>query len=160
MDVGREEKDRLIFEAAAIGISIGLPDGRVADVNPCFCEMFGYEREELVGRFSLDFGYPEDAEITTGAINRLLSGETDSVSYEKRYLRKDGSVFWSHTTVAAVRGPEADADGCGPRRWRSSRPPRARGSRSSRAPSRFRPRLPHRTRCRRPPRGRALAPSG
>jgi PAS domain S-box-containing protein len=105
MDVGKEERDRLIFETAAIGIGIGMPDGRVVDVNPCFCEMFGYEREELVGRFSLDFGYPEDAEITTSSISRLLSGETDSVSYEKRYLRRDGSVFWSHTTVAAVRGP-------------------------------------------------------
>ena len=108
MNLGSEEKDRLIFETAAIGIGIGLPDGCIADVNPCFCEMFGYDREELVGRSSLDISHPDDQDATTGGIARLQSGETDSVSYEKRYLRKDGSLLWSHTTLAAVRGPEKE----------------------------------------------------
>jgi PAS domain S-box-containing protein len=107
-DFGSEERDRLIFETAAIGIGIGLPDGRVADVNPCFCEMFGYEREELIGHSSLVFSHPEDGETTIRGIERLRSGEKDSVSYEKRYLRKDGSILWSHTTLAAVRDPSGE----------------------------------------------------
>jgi PAS domain S-box-containing protein len=99
---------RLIFETAALGIGLGAPDGRVVEINPFFCEMLGYDCDELVGRSSLDIGHPDDEETTTSAIARLRSGEADRVEYEKRYLRKDGSILWAHTTLAAVRGPSGE----------------------------------------------------
>src|SRR4028118_2188793 len=98
-----EERYRLMVETAAIGIAMGTPDRRLTEINSCCSEMLGYSREELLGQFSTLFGHPEDEEVTTSAISRLLSGETDSVAYERRYVRKDGSFLWAHTTVAAVR---------------------------------------------------------
>jgi PAS domain S-box-containing protein len=98
-----EEKYRLMVETAAIGIAMGTPDRRLTEVNLCCCEMLGYTREELLGQFSMIFGHPDDEEVTNSSIARLRSGETDSVSYERRYVRKDGSFLWAHTTVAAVR---------------------------------------------------------
>jgi PAS domain S-box-containing protein len=99
---------RLIFDTAAVGIGLGLPDGSMVEVNPFFCEMLGFSREELVGKLSLEIGHPDDAETTLEAIDRLRSGAADRVEYEKRYLRKDGSILWSHTTLAVVRGPAGE----------------------------------------------------
>jgi len=99
---------RLIFDTAAVGIGLGLPDGSMVELNPSFCAMLGYSREELLGKLSLEIGHPDDAETTIAAIDRLRSGAADRVEYEKRYIRKDGSVLWSHTTLAVVRGPAGE----------------------------------------------------
>ena len=99
---------RLIFETAAVGLGLGTSDGRMAEANPFLCEMLGYSRGELVGRSSLEVGHPDDAGTTISAIERLRSGDADRVEYEKRFLRKDGSVLWAHATLAAVRGPSGE----------------------------------------------------
>ena len=33
----------------------------------------------------------------------LQEGKSDKITYEKRYIRRDGSVMWSHVTVSAIR---------------------------------------------------------
>jgi PAS domain S-box-containing protein len=99
---------RLIFETAAVGIALGLPDGRITEINPCFCSMLGYTREELIGKKSLDIGHPDDAETTLEVLDQLRSGVADRVEYEKRFVRKDGSAVWFHTTLAVVRGPASE----------------------------------------------------
>jgi PAS domain-containing protein len=45
----REEQYRSIFEATYDGIDIFDADGFFVEVNPAFCTMFGYTREELIG---------------------------------------------------------------------------------------------------------------
>src|SRR5207237_9892915 len=37
---------------------------------------------------------------------RLLAGEIENCSYEKRYVRKDGSAVWCNLTVSLVRDEE------------------------------------------------------
>ena len=76
-------------------------------VNDAFCEMVGYSRDELLGRDSKIFTYPDDVGITEETLRRVNSGEADKVRYVKRYLHKDGRVL-----VAEVsRSPARDASG-------------------------------------------------
>ncbi|HET7671962.1 MAG TPA: PAS domain S-box protein [Burkholderiales bacterium] len=98
-----EERYRRTFELAGSGLAhVGL-DGRFLRVNRRLCEMLGYTEEEL-GRMTVrDISHPDDREIAPGPRSRVLSGELESVRFEKRYQRKDGGVVWASVAIAMER---------------------------------------------------------
>ncbi len=103
-----EAQHRATFDNAAVGIAhVGL-DGRWLRCNDAVCALTGYSRAELLGKTFADITYPEDLEPDWAAVRRLLTGEIETFSMEKRYIRKDGSLIWVHLTVSLLR----DAQGC------------------------------------------------
>jgi len=98
-----EARFRETFELAATGIAHVSLDGRFLRVNRRLCEMFGYEESELIGRSVKDLSHPEDRDVTDEALAELRLGDLGSARFEKRYLRKDGSLLWVALTVALAR---------------------------------------------------------
>jgi len=96
----------LTFDSAAVGMAIGHLDGRYLRVNNRFAAMLGYAPEELVGKSARDLIPEEDAAETTEARERLLEGRLDSVTSERRYVRRDGSQIWTSRTLSLARGPD------------------------------------------------------
>ncbi|MGO9114076.1 MAG: PAS domain S-box protein [Thermoguttaceae bacterium] len=101
-----EERFRVTFEEAPMGMAICVCDGVITKANRALCRMSGYSQEELVGRHVRDFAHPEDRETSGPFVKRLLAGEIPSFTLEKRYLRKDGQPFWAQATTAAAHGPD------------------------------------------------------
>jgi PAS domain S-box-containing protein len=101
----RESEDlfRKTFELAASGVAHVSLDGRFLRVNRRLLEMFGYTEAELIGRSVKEVSYPEDRDVTDAQRALIRAGERESVRFEKRYLRKDGSVVWVSLGVALVR---------------------------------------------------------
>jgi PAS domain S-box-containing protein len=103
-----EERFRATFHQAAVGVAhVGL-DGRWLRVNERLSEIVGYPREELLGLTFQDITYPEDLEMDLDYVRRLLAGEIDTYSVEKRYLRKDGSLVWINLTASLMRAPAGE----------------------------------------------------
>ncbi len=101
-----EERFRATFEQAAVGIAhVGL-DGRWLRVNRKLCDIVGYRPDELQALTFLDITHPEDLEADLAQVRRLLAGEVETYSMEKRYFRKDGPLVWINLTVSLVRTPE------------------------------------------------------
>lgn len=97
-----EQRFRRAFESAGHGIALAGTDGRWLDVNAKLCEMLGYDRDELL---ALDFRavtHPDDLEDDLELVRRTLAGEIESYQLEKRYVRKDGSVFPAMLSVGLV----------------------------------------------------------
>jgi two-component system, cell cycle sensor histidine kinase and response regulator CckA len=92
-----------IFDQAAVGIAqIGL-DGVWLRVNNRYCQMLGYSEAELRAKTPQDINHADDwAEVLAGR-GRLLEGAITSHSLEKRYVRKDGTVFWGRLNQSLVR---------------------------------------------------------
>ena len=82
--------------------------GRITYVNPAFCRMVGWSREELIGALPpMPYWVDEDVEATFALNDRILAGEGPSSGYELQYKRRNGEVFPAlvHTT------PLIDAQG-------------------------------------------------
>ncbi len=104
----REWRFRAMLEQADVGIAFGTLDGRLLRVNPRYCEIVGYTREELLERSFKDITYPDDVESNVEYLQRVLSGGTSARSMEKRYIRKDGSLVWANLTLSLMQGPSGE----------------------------------------------------
>lgn len=93
-----EERFRLLFQQAAVGIKRLDPQGRFLEVNDKLCSILGYSRDELLGLSVRDITHEDDFPLEWAEAMRLLAGEIPSYSIEKRCVRKDGSIIWSRVT--------------------------------------------------------------
>jgi PAS domain S-box-containing protein len=103
-----EERFRVAFEEAPVGMMIAVGDGIITRVNHAMSRISGYTPEELTGRNVCELIYPEDREQSVPLIEKLLAGKLPIVTLESRYLGKSGRVFWARTTTAAVHIPDGE----------------------------------------------------
>ena len=101
-----EERFRATFEQAAVGISHIAPGGRWLRVNKKLCDILGYSEQELLRMTFQEVTHPADLAADLANGEKVVAGELDSFSMEKRYIRKGGQVIWVNLTVAAVRDPQ------------------------------------------------------
>ncbi|GEM_PF-1059116 len=89
-----EEKFRRFFELTADLVVIADIEGNFREVNSAWAKTLGYSKEELLGRPYLELVHPEDKERTEQVIAEKLKRGDTVLSFENRYLRKDGSSVW------------------------------------------------------------------
>ncbi len=107
-----EARLRAIFEQALVGIGIRdvSMQPRFIKVNPKLCEILGYSEAELLQLSTIYITAPEDIDISTRMNRALISGEKDSYSRRKQYVRKDGQRIWTDLTVSRIHeGSREDA---------------------------------------------------
>ncbi len=98
-----EERFRLTFEQAAVGMAHVAADGSWLRVNQKLCDILGYPQEELSRLRFQDVTYPGDVETDLDHLRRMRGGEINQYTIDKRYVRKDGSIVWANLTVGVVR---------------------------------------------------------
>ena len=99
----REERLQAIFEQAAVGIAVSSPSGNLLQANQRFCQLLGYSEAEVLAMTLDRLTHPDDAQQETLCIENLLSGQSQSYTLEKRYLRKDKQPQWVDIAVSLVR---------------------------------------------------------
>ncbi len=82
------------FENAIIGKSIISLDGDFINVNKAFCEMVGYNREELLTFKFTDLTHAEDIKDSELRYNEFLKNKINEKKYFKRYVHKNGSIVY------------------------------------------------------------------
>ena len=95
LDVVEEssQKFKAVFEHSPITVAITtLPDGMFSDVNRGFIEMFGFSREEAIGRTTLQLGVWRYESARNGFIQQLRANGFVQ-NFEAEMRRKDGETF-------------------------------------------------------------------
>ncbi len=105
-----EERVRQFFERQLVGMAITSPEKGWVEVNDKLCEMLGYSRDELTRLSWAEMTYPEDLAADVTQFERLLRGEIDSYTLEKRFVRKDGSLVFTNLAVGCVRRADRSVD--------------------------------------------------
>jgi PAS domain S-box-containing protein len=87
----REEQYRTVFESSQDGLFMWDEHLRIVDVNPAGLALYGYRREELIGR-----GYPRSmpeayVRERLQLVRRAMAGE--NIHMETTVLRPDGTSF-------------------------------------------------------------------
>ncbi|OPY26521.1 MAG: Bacterioopsin transcriptional activator [Methanocella sp. PtaU1.Bin125] len=100
-----EERFRRVFDESPLGAVLASVDYRFLRVNDRMAEITGYSKAELLSAVYTDITYPDDRAITVEKSRELVDGRAEHVHYEKRYVRKDGSITWVHVSLGLVRDP-------------------------------------------------------
>ena len=99
-----EERARLAFDHAPIGMALVGLDYCLHKVNPALCTALGYSERELLDSTFVDITHPDDVASDLALARQLFQGEIPSYRLEKRFLTKDGRQVWLDLTALVVRG--------------------------------------------------------
>jgi PAS domain S-box-containing protein len=105
-----EERFRRYFELGLIGMAITSPANRILEVNDKLCEILGYERSELLRRTWGELTHSDDLPAEEANVRRVLAGEPDGYSTDKRFLHHDGREVHADISVKSVKRPDGDVD--------------------------------------------------
>ncbi|MCC7219760.1 MAG: EAL domain-containing protein [Candidatus Contendobacter sp.] len=101
------EQDRLLrkfYELPFIGMAFTSPENkRWLQFNDRLCEILGYPPEELVNMTWAEITHPDDLAANTAEFERVLRGESDGYTTDKRFIRPDGAVVFATVDVKCVR---------------------------------------------------------
>lgn len=105
-----EERFRALVSQATAGITESDMEGRFTFVNPRFCEMLGYSESELLARTVFELTYVDDRAENRHLFERMVA-EGKSYQFEKRFIRKDGSLLWTDVSVTTIHDLDGNPKG-------------------------------------------------
>ena len=104
------QRFRRYFDLGLVGMAIASPSNGCLEVNDELCRILGYEREELLRMTWAEMTHPEDLAADVANFNRVLAGEIDGYSMDKRWIRKDGRIIDSIMAAKCVRRSNGSVD--------------------------------------------------
>jgi len=105
-----QERFEKYYDVGLVGIADTSLETGWLRFNDRLCGMLGYSREELKATNWVELTHPDDLDDELKEFRRALGGESDGYSREKRFIRKDGSVFYAIAALRCVRGSEGKVD--------------------------------------------------
>jgi PAS domain S-box-containing protein/putative nucleotidyltransferase with HDIG domain len=105
-----EERFRSYFEQGLVGMAITLPSKCIAEMNDRMCEIVGHSREDLLASGWATITHPEDLGRDVTEFDRVMAGEIDGYSLDKRFIRKDGRIVYTTMSVRCMRKPDRSVD--------------------------------------------------
>jgi diguanylate cyclase (GGDEF)-like protein/PAS domain S-box-containing protein len=106
-----QERFRLAFDDAPIGMALVDLEGRFTRVNAALCDLLERSAEELLGRTFQELTAPEDLDLDLEHRHRLAAGEIPHYAMEKRYLAPDGGRIWTQLSVSPLRDADGNPEG-------------------------------------------------
>ena len=98
-----EERWRLVFDNAPIGIALIGLDGSWLAFNAALSQILGYSQGDLADKTFQDITHPGDLESDLTLLAQLHAGEIQTYQLDKRYLHADGHVVWVSLTATLLR---------------------------------------------------------
>lgn len=94
------------FDHGNIGAVITSLEKGFIQINKKFQDLLGYSAPELKKKTWPELTHPEDLNEDLMHFNEILAGTIDNYELDKRFLRKDGSILYSHITVSCIHNSD------------------------------------------------------
>jgi PAS domain S-box-containing protein len=103
----RDEKYRILFENAHIGIYQTTPSGEILNANPAIIEMIGFDSLEELKKINLESGnyHPDEGRKK---FKQLISDDGAVVNFESEWKRKNGEIIDIIENARAVKNAEGE----------------------------------------------------
>lgn len=99
-----------IFDNATVGMARSTVDRRWIEVNPALCRMLDAPAEVLTHCDWMTLTHPDDRAANLQLFDAVLRDERDGFTFEKRFLRPDGSVVFVNLAAQAIRTANREVD--------------------------------------------------
>ncbi len=98
-----EEQLRFILEQSPLGVVLASANNRIVKANAVFCEMLGYEEQELRNTSIAELTPEEDWQKELSLVESLKQGVVQIARIEKRFITKTQERIWVNLNVSYVR---------------------------------------------------------
>ena len=105
-----QERFKKYYDIGLVGIADTSLETGWLRFNDRLCDLLGYSREELKQTNWVELTHPADLQDELKEFRRALSGESHGYTREKRFIRKDGSIFHAITALRCVWGSDGKVD--------------------------------------------------
>jgi diguanylate cyclase (GGDEF)-like protein/PAS domain S-box-containing protein len=97
-----EERYRIAFQTSSDAVMItSLDTGLVIDVNRGFMHIFGYPREEIIGRKVLEIEHWVDPQERKDLVDLVRANQVCQ-GFETRFYKRNREVFWGLVSVSRI----------------------------------------------------------
>lgn len=100
-----------IFNSTLVAIGITDLEGRYIEVNPAWSSCMGYSAEEARNLRIDDLTTADQKYRSSENFQALCEGKKDTIHITRKYLRKDGSSFWTDVYVSALKDEDKETIG-------------------------------------------------
>jgi len=98
-----EYRFRSLFEQAAVGVAmVDNKTGQFLKINQRYCSIVGYEQKEMSNKTFKEMTYSDDLQEDLIYLNKIIAGDIQKYSMDKRYYHKDGNLVWVKITVSLM----------------------------------------------------------
>ncbi|MDP2387421.1 MAG: PAS domain S-box protein [Bacteroidota bacterium] len=94
-----QKRQHALLERASEIISIYEPDGTVRYESPSIKNILGYDPAEFQGKNERSKMHPDDVDKFDLNFAHILKNPTNSITFQFRYLKQDGSLVWIESTL-------------------------------------------------------------
>ena len=98
------------FELGLVGMAIVSPTEGCLEVNNRLCEILGYPRSELMQMSWAALVHPDDLAVDIRNYGRISAGEVDGYRIEKRWIRRNGDVVHTNSSLKCQRHEDGSVD--------------------------------------------------
>jgi len=102
--------DASALDLGLIGMAITSPTKGCLEVNDELCRILGYARGELLQKKLAEMTHPDDLASDVAQFNRVMAGEMDGYTLDKRWIRKDGRIIDSIMATQCLRRADGSVD--------------------------------------------------
>ncbi len=105
-----ERRFRKYFELGLVGMAMTSQEKYWVEFNDTLCNMFGYLRKDF-SRFTwAELTHPEDLKSDLVQYNRVLAGDLDGYTMEKRFIHRNGSIIYTVISANVLRKADGSVD--------------------------------------------------
>ncbi|MFH1382476.1 MAG: PAS domain-containing sensor histidine kinase [Chloroflexota bacterium] len=98
-----EQEYRSLVEESYLGIASTDLSGKFSFVNQVICNMIGYSKEEMLGKFIADFLHPNDVPNIIPLFQQAPSSPNSSIHLEFRAIHKNGDIVYLDAMPVVVK---------------------------------------------------------
>ena len=98
-----EDRFRITFTGAAIGMAIIGLDGKFWEVNSALQAMLGYSEVQLRSMTLVQVTHVDDLAVSIHLFDRMLQNQWENYQIEQRYINYRSQVVWGNLSVSLIR---------------------------------------------------------
>ncbi|MCG7996701.1 MAG: PAS domain S-box protein [Candidatus Thiodiazotropha taylori] len=107
-DLKRNEKYRNLFEQAGDGIIVHDLQGKILDVNPAVCKLFGYSYKQFC-QLHVSQLHPDKPEVMekSRAAFKIIARDTE-IKFENEFITSSGEILIGEVTSTIIHEPDGN----------------------------------------------------